>query len=250
MKISIIKDTEINSDHMLILSNIDLGLKKKEVCKDKEEQIDFKRILSIPVHIKPGSTHPTLNTTVYKGADFCIHAQLFETIQNTINDETNGFLDRISHIHKMLLEFEDHIITRMKESKNKDEQEAGKLIRTTQDAIALNDVSGEVFTLLNDTCQLIGLAHKVPVIQSNSFKAKRKDVIGGEIMPGVVSIATTKQIDEAFKRSRSVSQRVSLLMKAIIGARIRNLTKKAKIKHTAMWSKNSLINMCRFRKQQ
>jgi len=64
MKIRIINDTGINSDHSLILSNIDLGLKKFEISKDKEERIDFKRILSIPVHYKHGSTHPTLNSNV------------------------------------------------------------------------------------------------------------------------------------------------------------------------------------------
>lgn len=65
---------------IIILSNIDLGLKKFEVRKEKEERIDFKRILSIPVYQKHGSTDPTLNTNAYKGADFCIHAQLFDTL--------------------------------------------------------------------------------------------------------------------------------------------------------------------------
>jgi len=39
MKISIIKDTEINSDHMLILSNIDLGLKKMKYVKTKRNKL-------------------------------------------------------------------------------------------------------------------------------------------------------------------------------------------------------------------
>ncbi len=44
--ISIINDTGICSDHSLIISKIDLGIEKFQVSKEREERIDFKRIMN------------------------------------------------------------------------------------------------------------------------------------------------------------------------------------------------------------
>jgi hypothetical protein len=49
--ISLINDTGINSDHVLMLNKIDLGIEKFKVTKEREERIDFRRIMNIPVHI-------------------------------------------------------------------------------------------------------------------------------------------------------------------------------------------------------
>jgi hypothetical protein len=183
--------------------------------------------------------------------NFHIHAQLFDTIQKTVDDETHGFLDRITHIHNSMQQFEDSIITKTKDNISMEQQEAGQLVkRSPQDAIMLNELSGQFFALINDICRATGLASKVPVLPSNSFKSKRDDVIREKIMPGIASIAITKQIDDTVKRARSVSQRINLLMKAIIGACIRYQTKKAKSKYTPTWSQSISINIQRFRKQQ
>jgi hypothetical protein len=68
--ISIVKDLGVASDHSLIVNKIDLGIENFHVSKDKEERIDFRQIMNIPVHILPGEDHPSLNEAVYKGADF------------------------------------------------------------------------------------------------------------------------------------------------------------------------------------
>jgi len=50
--ISLINDTGINSDHVIVLNKIDLGIEKFKVTKKREERIDFRRIMNIPVPIK------------------------------------------------------------------------------------------------------------------------------------------------------------------------------------------------------
>jgi len=136
---------------------------------------------------------------------------LFNTIQKTIDDDTNGFLDKITHIHNSMQQFEDSIISKTKNNISMEQQEAGQLVkRSPHDAILLNELSGQFFALINDICRAIGLASKVPSIPSNSFRSKRDDVIREKIMPGIASIAITKQIDDTVKRARSVSQRISL----------------------------------------
>ena len=48
--IFIVEDAGIHSDHDLIISKIDMGIIPYEINKAKEERIDFKRIMGIPVH--------------------------------------------------------------------------------------------------------------------------------------------------------------------------------------------------------
>jgi len=74
--IIIIPHTGINSDHSLVISKFDLGIKDCEASKEKEERFDFKRIMNITVRIGKGDSHPSLNDNVYKG-DFLLHAQLY-----------------------------------------------------------------------------------------------------------------------------------------------------------------------------
>lgn len=54
--ISIVNKTGIHSDHELIISKIDQGTDKFEISKEREERIDFQRIMKIPVYIKPNDT--------------------------------------------------------------------------------------------------------------------------------------------------------------------------------------------------
>jgi hypothetical protein len=95
MGIAIVNDTGINSDQMLIVSNIDLEIQKFEILTDREERIDFKRIMNIPMHIKCGETHPSLNTNVYKGANFRVHIQLYGAIQKACKDPNKNFMNKI-----------------------------------------------------------------------------------------------------------------------------------------------------------
>ena len=95
---SIIKDTRIFTDHSLVISNIDLGIRKFVANKEHKEQIDFRRVMNIPMHIKKGEAHPSINTNVYKGEDFHLHSQLYDAIQKSVNDTSKHYMDRISEI--------------------------------------------------------------------------------------------------------------------------------------------------------
>jgi hypothetical protein len=93
--ISIINDTGISSDHALVIGKIDLGTDKFETSNEHEERIDYRRIMNIPMHIKPDDVHPTINMNVYKGADFRMHAQLYNSLYETANDSEKGFPEKI-----------------------------------------------------------------------------------------------------------------------------------------------------------
>ena len=90
--ISIINDAGVHSDHNLVINKIDLGIKKFQISKEKEERINFQWIMSIPVHLRPGDTHPVLNTTVFKGADFKIQEQLYTDLQSTATNPEHQFM--------------------------------------------------------------------------------------------------------------------------------------------------------------
>ncbi len=119
MGIAIVNDTGINSDQMLIVSNIDLEIQKFEILTDREERIDFKRIMNIPMHIKCGETHPSLNTNVYKGADFRIHAQLYEAIQKACKDPNKN---KIIELQTGLQELELEVIAKTKANISEESQ--------------------------------------------------------------------------------------------------------------------------------
>jgi len=110
--------------------------------------------MNIPVQIRKGELHPSLNDSVYKGADFRVHAQLYNKIQEVVNDSNNGFIDRIKILQGQLVEFEKEIICHTKSSPSKDDQLTGKLIQRTQkDADEIKTFSRHFFKLLKDICQ-------------------------------------------------------------------------------------------------
>ena len=45
--ITIIRDSGISSDHDLVISKIDLGIKQFQISKDREERINFRQIMYI-----------------------------------------------------------------------------------------------------------------------------------------------------------------------------------------------------------
>ena len=140
--ISIISDSGIVSDHDLIISKIDLGIEQYKINTEKEERIDFKTIMKIPVIIKQQDTHPVLNDQVFKGIDFEIQSELYTKLQETIHDPNLRFLDSISDIGKEFLAFQSEIILQTKSTITPDEQINGKLIpRTQADADRFNNLS-------------------------------------------------------------------------------------------------------------
>jgi hypothetical protein len=62
--INIIQKTGIHSDHDMIINKFDLGIKLFEISKEKEEKIECWQIMNIPVTLKPGQEHPSLNDYV------------------------------------------------------------------------------------------------------------------------------------------------------------------------------------------
>jgi hypothetical protein len=118
-----------------------------------------------------------------------------------------------------------------------EEQQGGKLIqRSTRDVDSINRASNQFFSLLYKICHEVDLAFKVLTVPSNSHKRMRKDVTSEKVMPGIASIAITRQIDDTAKRARSIIQRTNILLKSIIGAWFRNSVKRAKKLKSSLWT--------------
>jgi hypothetical protein len=155
-------------------------------------------------------------------------------------------MDRITRIHNTLLDLEEVIIAQTKETIDKREQEEGKqLLWCKHDAEIIIESSNQFFTLIHEICCKVGLASIVPIIQSNSFKTKRDDVVSEKIMPGVLSCAISKQIDDTGKRLRSIHQSICILIKTIIETQRHN---NAKLHMT--WTNKLVQNIKRFMKHQ
>ncbi len=204
MGISIISDTGINSDHLLVVSKIDLGIETHNPRDKQEERIDFRRILNIPVRIIPGNTHPSLDDTVYKGADYKIHAALFHNIQKIVANPSE-FHDRIQKVHDQLRTLIQNIVGRTKNSITIEEQKQGKLItRTNDDAKTLNDASMEFFSIIYDICRKAELSYKAYSTKMNTANRNQEKIASEKIMLTATSYALSKQLDETAKRARSI----------------------------------------------
>jgi len=97
--IVIIPDTGEYSDHNLVISKCDLGLTKFSISKEKEERIDYRRVMAIPVKIYKDQDHPTLRDDVYKGLEFQDHANLYCQLQKIANDPQLNF-SNVSRVSK------------------------------------------------------------------------------------------------------------------------------------------------------
>lgn len=241
---SVVKDSGIYSDHDLIIHKIDLGIEPFQASKATEEIIDFKKIMNILMHIKRGDDHPSLNDTVFKGADFQMQAQLYDKLQTTVQDPANLFLSRVSNIGNQLIQLDADIIAHTKSSITPADQKAGMLItRTPQDAAIINSTSSEFFQIIDDIRREADLAFKVPIIPSQSINAKKGEIVSEKIMPGVSSSAIPKNLDEAAKRTRSVLQRTNLLAHALTGTQIRNQNKTFKKQGIIKWRASIALNL-------
>lgn len=173
--------------------------------------------MNIPVILKPGTTHPSLNELVFKGAEFTMQSELFNRIQRIIQDPTLNILDTLGDLEHQFQLFENDIIERTKSNITPEEQMSGKLIqRTTSDADRLNNLSSQYFTLLQHICREANLSANVPIVQASSMATKRQQVADEKIMPGISSYAISKQLDQAIKRCRTVHQRSIMLCHAIV----------------------------------
>ena len=215
--ITIVQDTGIPSDHDMILSKIDLGIRKFQISKDKEERIDYRQILNIPVFTPNGQHHPTLSETIYHGDNYRHHKDLYTRIQTTINDPKHEFLGQIKRVQRNLEELKQTIITRTQNTITPGDQLAGKLVqRLPEDALNLNNASEQLFSIIQDICRKVGLATMVPVLPTASITKKKLAFANEKIIPGIASVPISKQVDDSIKRTRSLYQRLRLTLRAIL----------------------------------
>jgi len=230
--LTLIEDAGISSDHVLVISKIDLGMEIFVVSKEREERIAFRNIMNIPMRIKEGDGHPSLNDTVYKGADFRVHAQLYSELQQIVNDPNNNFQHRIQNIHSKLEKLERNIINRTMSTISTEDQKNGKLIeRTPEDAKIINDTSAEFFSLIKDICRKAGLASQAYVVPSNFHRRKEKAFSSEQNMLAVTSFAISKALDDLNKRSKSICQRTCILYRIILNAQSRTRGKNERNNH-------------------
>jgi hypothetical protein len=110
--ITIVQDTGILSDHDMVISKLDLGIESFSISTEKEEWFNFWQIMNIPMIIKPGHNHPTLNENVFKGTEYQYQKKLFLLLQETCHDTQLKFMEKIQEIKADLVSFENDIITR------------------------------------------------------------------------------------------------------------------------------------------
>jgi hypothetical protein len=217
MGITIISDTGISSDHDLIISKIDLGLKQFLLSDEKEERIDFRSILNIPMSCKGTTTHPELSKSVFKGLHFQQHAAPYNRLQQVCKEPEHNIMPRIEHIKQQLEDYEKNIIERTRDTIDMEEQSHGKLIhRTPQDADFLNNISEHFFEVIFDVCRHADLARMVNILPRAAKKVMKKLVIEDKTIPGAAKLPSTKQIDEAIKRSKNIHQRVQIILRTIV----------------------------------
>ncbi len=214
--INLVPDAGINSDHALVINKIDLGIQHFNASAKKEERIDYRKIMNIPVRVKTNADHPILDDQVFKGTEFAMHAKLYQDLQKIMKDPSNTFMNRINAIHKDLKNIERIIIERTMEQITKDEQKIGKLInRIPEDAQKLNNASKAFFQLIHEVCKTAGLASMVTDIPSNLYSKRRSDILQGKNLLATTSFPIARQIDDALKRARCSLQRIGLLLRAL-----------------------------------
>jgi hypothetical protein len=173
--IVIISDTGVYSDHNLVISKCDLGLTKFSISKKKEERIDYRRVMAIPVKIYKDQNHPTLRDDVYKGLEFQDHANLYHQLQKITNGPQLNFLQRVTNVKEQLQTLEQSVIKRTQESITRADQDTGKLIsRLPSDATTLNMASRRFFKVIGDICTHAGLSKLVPVVNNPLNRINRK----------------------------------------------------------------------------
>jgi len=210
----IIQDTGIQSDHDMVVSKLDLGLKKFIISTAKEERVNYQLIMNIPLRQTNDSDHPVLDDNVYKGVDFRHHQQLYATLQQITKEEK--FQTHITAIKDRLEMLEEIIIERTKMTINPDDQKAGKLVtRLPDDAVCINTASTDFFALIHDICKEAGIVSVVHSLPAATIEKNRRAIKQEKIFPEITSVPLTRQINDTFKRIKSVYHRLRIILKQI-----------------------------------
>jgi hypothetical protein len=214
--ITIVQDTGFSSDHDLVISKCDLGLDHFEVSHEKEKRFNFRSIMNIPVTSRHGHDHPSLNDKVFEGIEFKIHAELYQRIQDTVCDPQLKILSKITEIKTDLESFEQQIICRKKENITVAERNSGKLIqRLPSDALFIHDTSTRFFSLIHEVCRNANLATMRTVFPIATLAKKERGIANRNILLGTASIPISKELDELFKHTENVYQRIQLIRASI-----------------------------------
>jgi hypothetical protein len=209
--ISIIQDTGIFLDHDLVISKCNLGFQKFIIANDKEERIDFRRIMSIPGNTKQGHDHPTLRDDVFKGMEYKIHVDLYKKIQKVVKDPKLGFIEDINSVKRDLEAFQRDIIHRTKTFITMQEQIDGKLVQRTQsDAQRLNQASTQFFDIIYAICRQVGLHKLVPMVNNAINHKQRRDIATGKLIPDTAVVPVLKSLNESLKRTVIIFQRMQI----------------------------------------
>jgi len=247
--ITIVQDTGILSDHDMIINKFDLGIEKFEISKEKEERIDFKSIMNIPVAFKPNQNHPSLNENVFHGTEFRLHSELYKQIQDIIYEPQLRFIERIEEVKSYLEQFEKQIIDRTKNSITLEEQQNGILVqRRPLDAQIICNMSKKFFNILYDICREAKITSKVPIIPAAIYHTKRHAVSTGNLIPGITSLPISKQLNDSLKRTKTLQQRAQILQKSLKIYQNSNLVNQNQNWNTSR--KKSWKNVRRFIKQE
>jgi hypothetical protein len=215
--ITIARDTEIFSDHSLVITKMELGLKKYTISQAKEERVDYQRIMNIPVVTPPGHDHTILNENVFKGTDFREHVKLYNTLQKIVNDPALPFKEDIKNIHQQLITFEQTIINRTVNTITKEDQDKGVLVeRMPTDVEFINNTSTFFFETINNICRHANLAKRVHVLPAAAIQTKKQAVKDEKIIQGIASLPITKQIEDAVMRAKIMYQRIKIIQHASI----------------------------------
>jgi hypothetical protein len=172
--IVIVQDTGIFSDHDLFISKCDLGLKKFTISSEKEERIDYRQIMTIPVQLKKDNDHPSLSEKTYKGEDFQHQAALFRKLQKSVKNPDLRILDRITEVNNMLESMEKDIIDRTKRNITPKQQAEGKLIeRSLPDTQRLNEASLQFFAEMQDSVNKFPLLTMLQTGQTKRYNFRK-----------------------------------------------------------------------------
>jgi hypothetical protein len=171
--------------------------------------------MNIPVRVRQGQNHPSLNDTVFKGMEFQKHA-LYHTVQRTIKDPKHNFLNRVQDIKHQLEDFEREIISRTKNSISPEDQANGKLIQhIPSDAQMINDSPIQFFNLIYEICRQMNLSKMVPVLSRANIYEKKHKIATEKVMPGIASTILSKQLDDVVKCAKSIHQRIQISLNSI-----------------------------------
>jgi hypothetical protein len=113
-----------------------------------------------------------------------------------------------------LEDLEADVINRTKTSIAMGEQIAGKLIsRSAREAQKINEASLAFFTLINEICGKVGLAKKVNVVPMGNINSKKTAAAKENNMISTTSFALSKQLDDTYKKSKLIYQRVGIMLR-------------------------------------